>query len=366
MTFLTVAGIAKSFAGAAVLTGIDLHIAQGETVCLLGSSGCGKTTLLRIIAGLEHPDHGQVLLEGEDITATPPHRRGFGLMFQDFVLFPHLTVAENIAFGLRMQNWPRARTAARVRELLEQVELGGFANRKVYELSGGQQQRVALARSLAPQPRLLMLDEPLGALDRVMRDQLLDDLRHLLSQLHQTTLYVTHDQFEAFAIADRIVLINEGRIEQQGAPSDIYHHPASLFVARFLGFQNVFSARLLTRTPQPAIDTPFGILRPLTCPTSVQAGDPVTVVIRPEGARLAPPSEPDAPPPASASNLLHLRFRSSSFRGAHTVLRFQNDGAASIPIALEFPGFIPPLRSGDELMVAIDPTALIVFPSSTF
>ncbi len=366
MTFLTVSSVAKSFDGVAVLTGIDLHIAQGETVCLLGPSGCGKTTLLRIIAGLEHPDQGQVLLQGEDITATPPHRRDFGLMFQDFVLFPHLTVAENIAFGPRMQNWPRERTAARVRELLEQVELNGFEDRKVYELSGGQQQRVALARSLAPQPRLLMLDEPLGALDRSLRDQLLDDLRQLLTQLHQTALYVTHDQFEAFAIADRIVLINEGRVEQQGSPSHIYHHPATLFVARFLGFQNVFSARLITPTPQPALDTPFGILRLLACPPSVQAGDTVTVVIRPEGAHLAPASDPGAPPPASDSNLVRLRLQSFSFRGAHTLLRFQTDGLAPLTLAFEFPGFTPALRPGDELTVAIDPAAFIVLPSQTF
>ncbi len=250
-SFLQASGIKKAFDDTPVLSGIDLSMAQGETVCLLGPSGCGKTTLLRIIAGLEQPDEGTIALEGGDITSTPVHRRDFGFMFQDYALFPHLSVADNIAFGLRMRNWSGPDIDARVTELLDLVELEGYGARKIYEFSGGQQQRVALARSLAPKPPLLMLDEPLGSLDRALRDQLLSELRRLLQQLHQTALYVTHDQLEAFAVADVIVLMNEGRIEQMATPTDLYLRPATPFVAKFLGFNNLLQGTVMELAPTP-------------------------------------------------------------------------------------------------------------------
>ncbi len=247
MSQLQVLHISKSYDNAPLLQDISFDVEAGEIVCLLGPSGTGKTTLLRIIAGLETPEAGQILLDGRDLRNVPVHRRGVGLMFQDLALFPHRTVYENVAFGLRMQNVPRAEIRARVNESLALVGLDAkrFAARDVNRLSGGEQQRVALARSLAPRPRFLMFDEPLGALDRILREQLVADLRALLKNIGMTALYVTHDQEEAFAIADRLVILNQGHIEQIGAPAEVYHHPANAFVARFLGLTNLLPARVV-------------------------------------------------------------------------------------------------------------------------
>ena len=201
---------------------MSFDVASSEIVCLLGPSGCGKTTLLNIIAGLEQPESGQVLVEGQDIAGTPVHRRGFGLMFQDLALFPHKNVRDNVAFGLRMANLAPQAIDLRVREVLELVGLAGFEQRDVNQLSGGEQQRVALARSLAPRPRLLMLDEPLSSLDRALRERLMNELRDILTRVGQTAIYVTHDQQEAFALADRVVILNAGRVAQIGTPQQVY------------------------------------------------------------------------------------------------------------------------------------------------
>jgi ABC-type Fe3+/spermidine/putrescine transport system ATPase subunit len=366
-SFLAVTDIHKSFDHTPVLQGVDFAVEMGETVCLLGPSGCGKTTLLRIIAGLEHPDRGRVWLEGQDITAVPPHRRGFGLMFQDYVLFPHLSVADNIAFGLRMQGWDEARVRHRVAELLEWVDLTGFARRKVYELSGGQQQRVALARSLAPMPRLLMLDEPLGSLDRVLRDQLLVELRRLLDRLGQTAIYVTHDQYEAFAVADRILLLHAGRVEQQGTPVELYRRPATAFVARFLGFKNLLPARVEAVAPEPILLTPLGRLYPLTLPADVTIGAAVTVVIRPEAARPVSMT-------GTGRNCLLLRIEQISFRGTHTVLQLapviglQMAGIAepaAFGLEFELGGPLPDYcRVGESLPFEIASDGMVVLSSS--
>ena len=201
---LDIINVTRAFDGQAVLRGINLPVDQGEIVCLLGPSGCGKTTMLRIVAGLEHADGGDVRINGNSIMATPVHQRDFGLMFQDFALFPHMNVAENVGFGLRMR--PVADDQQRVDEVIRLVGLAGFEQRDVGELSGGERQRVALARSLAPRPRLLMLDEPLGSLDAALRTRLVVELRQIIKQIGLTAIYVTHDQEEAFAIADRIAI----------------------------------------------------------------------------------------------------------------------------------------------------------------
>lgn len=261
-TLLSIRKITKSYEGAPLLQDISFDVAAGEIVCLLGPSGTGKTTLLRIIAGLEDYEAGQVLFEGRDLRNVPVHERGIGLMFQDLALFPHRNVFDNIAFGLRMLT-PRPspeHISGRVMETLELVGLSAqFARRDVNRLSGGEQQRVALARTLAPRPRLVMFDEPLGALDRILRDQLVDEIRALLKRLGTTALYVTHDQDEAFELADRVVILNAGRVQQSGAPIEIYQDPANAFVARFLGLTNLVQiGKLEIRNSKLEITTRIG------------------------------------------------------------------------------------------------------------
>lgn len=279
---LELINIHKTYENQPLLSGISFTVATGETVCLLGASGSGKSTLLRIIAGLEQPECGQALWQGADLASVPAHKRNFGLVFQDYALFPHLTVAENVAFGLRMQNLPQGEIKLRVTALLEQVNLSGFANRRVNDLSGGEQQRVALARALAPRPRLLMFDEPLGALDRALRDHLLEELRGILHSSEIPAIYVTHDQEEAFAIADRIVLLHDGQIAQAGTPTDVYARPASGWVANFLGLGNVIEGKWLGRG---RVETSFGVLE-VSYKTEATVGESVALLIRPERVKL--------------------------------------------------------------------------------
>jgi ABC-type Fe3+/spermidine/putrescine transport system ATPase subunit len=244
---LMVRDLFVDYEGDPVLRGLSLDVSEGEIVAVLGPSGCGKTTLLRTVAGLETPKSGAVTLDGRSLAGVPPHRRGVGLMFQSFALFPHLSVLDNVAFGLEMQHAGKEEARRRAQDLLALVGLGGFGNRAVTTISGGEQQRVALARSLAPGPRLLMLDEPLGSLDAALRDRLTLELRTIFRQLGLTALYVTHDQREALAIADRVAVLREGQVEQIGSPAGIYRAPASAFVAGFLGLANCFPAAVVRR-----------------------------------------------------------------------------------------------------------------------
>jgi thiamine transport system ATP-binding protein len=236
---LAVEGLSVSFDGRDAVDGAELRLADGERVSVLGPSGCGKSTLLRAIAGLERPHTGRVLLDGRDLAGVPPHRRGVGLMFQDGALFPHRDVAGNVAFGLRMDGRGAAEIDTRVEELLELVGLAGMEHRAVATLSGGERQRVALARALAPQPRVLLLDEPLASLDGPLRERLLDDLERMFDALRLTVLHVTHDVGEAFALADRVGVMREGRIVQVADPERLWAHPADTWVAQFLGLRNV-------------------------------------------------------------------------------------------------------------------------------
>ncbi len=237
---LDVTNASVRFDGALALDGVDLAVERGETVAIIGPSGCGKSTLLRAIAGLQPLDTGAIAIDGRDVANVPSHERGVGLMFQDHALFPHLDVAANVSFGLEMAGVSGSERSDRVAEMLELVGLGGFDRRSIDGLSGGEAQRVALARALAPSPALLMLDEPLGSLDRVLREQLTGDLRTLIDRIGATTLHVTHDQTEAFALADRVVVLRDGRIEQSGTPSELWHRPASRFVAEFVGHSNLW------------------------------------------------------------------------------------------------------------------------------
>jgi ABC-type Fe3+/spermidine/putrescine transport system ATPase subunit len=241
---LEVHHIFKTYEGKPLLNDISLKVDTGETICLLGASGSGKSTLLRIIAGLEESESGYISFNGQDLTAIPAHLRDFGLVFQDYALFPHLNVHENVSFGLKMRRLPGTEIADRVANSLELVDLSGFENRRVTELSGGEQQRVALARALATRPRLLMFDEPLGALDRTLREDLLNELRMILHRTNIPAIYVTHDQEEAFAIADRVLILHDGEIVREGTPADVWTNPGSAFVAGFLGLGNILEGKI--------------------------------------------------------------------------------------------------------------------------
>lgn len=283
MSFLKVVEVHKSYADEPLLRGVSFAMEQGEITCLLGPSGSGKTTLLRILAGLEASEKGQLWLEGQNLAGVPAHQRGIVMMFQEYALFPHRSIAENIAFGLRMRKESKSTVDKQVAEMLELVGLEGFGSRNVIELSGGEQQRVALARSLAPHPRLLLLDEPLGALDRNLRERLLDDLPAILKHVGVTAISVTHDQEEAFAIADRVVLLHEGSVIQTGTPQDVFDTPASAWVARFLGLDNLFEAVL---SAPEQIQTTFGTLKLPTNAAASAGPAKGTLLIHPWGLHL--------------------------------------------------------------------------------
>ena len=289
---LTVRNLTKSYDGghthALSDVGFDLH--EGKSLAVLGPSGCGKSTLLRLIAGLETPDGGEVVMNGDSLNDVPPHRRDFGLMHQDLALFPHLNVRDNIAFGLRSQRWEAEVIESRVNELLELMRIEPLANRSVDAISGGEQQRVALARSLAPRPRLLMLDEPLGALDRRLREELAQEIRRIRDHEGVTLIYVTHDHDEAFAVADDILVLEQGRAVQHGPPEDVWLNPATPFVARFLGHENLFRCEV-SRNPDGTHEArcALGFWQPVDLPPAPEC----TALIPPEAVTLTPLNQDD-------------------------------------------------------------------------
>jgi ABC-type Fe3+/spermidine/putrescine transport system ATPase subunit len=304
---LKLTNIHKAYAGAPLLRGVSFTVDAGETVCLLGPSGSGKSTLLRIVAGLEAAEQGDVSWEGQALLSMPPHVRRFGLMFQDYALFPHLNVAENVAFGLRMMKLGRDEIKARVAEVLKQVNLTGFEARRVTDLSGGEQQRVALARTLAPQPRLLMFDEPLGALDRALRERLLAELRGILHVMGVPAIYVTHDQEEAFTLADKVILLHEGGIVQSGSPVQVVAEPRSEWVVEFLGLGTVLNGRVAGDGAW--VETAAGRLQPINIGGQVQ-GSMVRVLVRPGGALI----ESEDGVNVLAGTVADIAFRNESFR----------------------------------------------------
>jgi iron(III) transport system ATP-binding protein len=306
--YLRLAGIRKDFGSFTALADIDLDIAQGEFVCFLGPSGCGKTTLLRIIAGLEVQSAGRIELAGRDISKLPPARRDYGIVFQSYALFPNLTVADNVAYGLVNRKVPRAQARARVAELLQLVGLPGSEGKFPAQLSGGQQQRIALARALATSPGLLLLDEPLSALDAIVRVKLRQEIRALQRQLGVTTIMVTHDQEEAFAVADRIVVMNRGSIEQVGDAMQVYRDPASLFVADFVGRINVLAATALD-PGRVRVGT-----HEFHCRHGFRAGSELRVYLRPEDVLARP--IPDGDP-----NVFEAQIEKIEFMGPYCLVR---------------------------------------------
>lgn len=349
MPLLEVRSIDKSYGEGLVLEDVSFHVDEGEIVCLLGPSGCGKTTLLRIIAGLETPEAGEVVYQGRPLAEVPVHRRGFGLMFQDYALFPHKDVAANVAFGLRMQSQAAAQIAGRVSEMLALVGLEGYEGRRVYDLSGGEQQRVALARSLAPGPRLLMLDEPLGSLDRALREELMNELRNILKEVGVTAIYVTHDQQEAFALADRVIIMRQGRIVQRGTPQSVYRQPASSWVARFLGLSNLVPARVSGHDPLQ-VDSPLGRLS-LPGLDALTEGKDVTLLIRPEAARLVEEAPREGQIPIEGT------VRRCSFRGSHYLLEIEHGSGVELEFELIFRAEDLP-RRGERIVLGLRPDAV--------
>ncbi|WP_029686217.1 spermidine/putrescine ABC transporter ATP-binding protein PotA [Tatumella saanichensis] len=284
---VTLSGISKAFDGKSVIADFDLTIGNGEFITLLGPSGCGKTTILRLIAGLETADQGTLTLDNEDITQLPAEKRHINTVFQSYALFPHMSVFDNVAFGLRMQKTPAAEITPRVNEALAMVRLQDFADRRPSQLSGGQQQRVAIARAVVNRPRVLLLDESLSALDYKLRKQMQNELKALQRKLGITFIFVTHDQEEALTMSDRIVVLRDGKIEQDGSPRAIYEDPANLFVARFIGEINLFDA-VVTACGETG-DTQVmirGRHYQVQCPFPVNVGDAVHVLLRPEDLRI--------------------------------------------------------------------------------
>lgn len=282
-SFLELKNLKKSFApGEAVLQGINLTIRQGEFVTLLGASGCGKTTTLRIIAGLEQPDSGSVWLEGQDVTALEPNQRDVNTVFQNYALFPHMNVADNIGYGLKIRKAPKAEIKKKVKEMLELVQLEGYEKRKPSELSGGQKQRVAIARALANNPRVLLLDEPLGALDLQLRRTMQLELKRLQKKLGITFIYITHDQEEAINMSDRIVVMNQGQFEQIGTPDEIYNHPKTSYVAAFVGNANILKGIVAEKSGHHIKVKLGDEVASIDTEEKVNVGENVTVALRGE------------------------------------------------------------------------------------
>ena len=343
MTTLALHGLRKTYPGAgqAAVHGLDLTVACGSLTALLGPSGCGKTTTMKLIAGLLAPDAGEVALDGTAITTLPPERRGVAMVLQNPLLFPHLTIAENIGFGLKMRRLPAAEVAARARDMLVRVRLDGFGDRRPTELSGGQQQRAALARALVLQPKVLLLDEPLSSLDPALRDEMRSLIRSLQQETGITTVVVTHDQAEAVALADRIALMLDGRLAQDGPPQDFYRRPASLAVARFFGGLNFLPGRAAGAVFQ----SPLG---PLNLAPDSRQGEGI-LTIRPEALRFG-----------TGPNARTARIEAVTFLGTQTRVDLS---VAGFPLAaLTTPDQARDLIAGKEMTVSLPGEALWLLP----
>ncbi len=334
MATVVLEGVTKKFRDVSAVDNLSLTIRDGEFLTLLGPSGCGKTTTLRMVAGLVFPTQGRILFEHEDVTHVSPERRNTGMVFQNYVLFPHLTIAENVGFGLRERRWPGEKIKQRVAELLELVQLPYLGERYPSELSGGQQQRAALARALAVSPRILLMDEPLGALDFKLREAMQVELKRIQSELKITTLSVTHDQREALTMSDRIAVMNEGHIEHVGTPEEIYERPATRFVANFIGMINSFEGEIRNPTPEGfEVGVQGGASVCAFHPTRHVIPDrQVVVAVRPEHIQLSRDGGGAKGHGDKERNCLLGHVERIQYSGSHTFVYFRSTGGISLTV----------------------------------
>ncbi len=348
MAFLEISSLKKSFGDNQVVKSFDLKVERGEFITLLGPSGCGKTTVLRMVAGFESPSSGSIRMDDRDVTHLPPNQRNVGMVFQAYALFPNMTIADNIAFGLKIAKRPAAEIAPRVTQMLDMIKLPHIRDRYPFQLSGGQQQRVALARAIAVQPKILLLDEPLSALDAKIRVSLREEIRALQRALGITTLFVTHDQEEALSMSDRIVVMNEGRVEQLGTPFEIYNQPRTRFVASFVGTLNLLTGRVVdASTGRVAVDDQELQLGRIV---AGQAGEPCTLALRPEAIAIGQAS--------AASNHLVGTIEEVSFLGAVVRIRVRFGDNTMMLDTFNSPSALPPER-GASITVNFMPAGLL-------
>jgi len=349
MPFLSLNNLSKSFDKTTAVADVSLDVERGEFFGLLGPSGCGKTTTLRMIAGLEQPDSGSIIFDGTDITSRPAERRGFGMVFQNYALFPHLNVFENVAFGLRARHKPKAEVTERVKSALELVQLPGYEKRRVDELSGGQQQRVAIARAIAIEPALLLFDEPLSNLDVTLREETRGELRELVTRLGLTAVYVTHDQEEAFALCDRISVMVGGRLLQTGRPRDLYEHPVQLSVGKFLGRNNLL--RVIRLSSSKAALSEFKTLEgglvirvAVDQDNLVPLNQPCILAIRPEHVVVTKTN-------GHVENAFPATVREVNFSGATSTVRLDSNGLIVEALALDANDF----KVGEQRTMVLPP-----------
>jgi len=342
-------GITKYFSATRAIDDVSLTIEEGEFFTLLGPSGCGKTTLLRTIAGFHTPEAGEIRFGDRVVNSIPPHRRETGMVFQNYALFPHLSVYDNVAYGLRARKIPRTETAGRVAEILKSVQLDGLEHRAPSQLSGGQQQRVALARALVISPQILLMDEPLSNLDAKLRVSMREEIRRIQKRLGITTIYVTHDQEEAMAVSDRIAILSRGRLEQVGTPAGIYFRPVSRFAAEFMGGSNLLEFPVVAYDPQTAMITAEAGEQNIQLRGERPVGRTITVSIRPEWIRVVPSSA------SEDQNVLSGRVVSSTFLGSMVRYRVSGPGGQVLTIEVHHPEESGICADGERLLYRIPP-----------
>ena len=358
MSFLELSHLRKEFSGGTLaVQEFHLEVEQGEFISLLGPSGCGKTTVLRMVAGFEKPTTGKIIVNGRDVTNLPPNKRVMGMVFQNYALFPHMTAGDNVGYGLQVAGKPKAEIAQRVHEMLDLVQLGHLAARYPYQLSGGQQQRVALARALAIRPALLLLDEPLSALDAKVRAEVREEIRRIQTKLGITTIFVTHDQEEAMSISDRVVVMSRGLVEQAGRPFEIYNYPSTAFVASFVGTLNQLNC--VVEDPASGSVKYHDQIMATPNPINQTAGSPVVLMLRPEEMRLGS---------AGGENQIDGLVKSVSFQGSVVRVRLSpnvsNNGHTELTLDLFNERFLKLPEVGQTHTISFPPQACWVMPAA--